>query len=92
MFEKYVKYFGLCMNIVSDVMTKLADGILTPDEIVDGIENGVRAALPEIREKELQGLAAITSAEEYKNFIFQDGDVAFVIPAELTERLKIDLF
>ena len=91
MFSRYFKYVTMGTRLAMDVMEKLADGILTPAEIVDSAENGIRMALGDIKEVELARLSAITSPEEYKDFVFQPGDVAFVIPAELTDRLKIDL-
>ena len=42
---KYLKYLGLAMAIITDAMAKLADGILTPAEIVDGLENAPEAFL-----------------------------------------------
>jgi len=91
MFGKYFKWIGIVTNLVMTAMGKAADGVLTVPEIVDTVEMGVRQVVPEMSENELARLGAITSPYEYKSFDFQEGDVAFVFPAELIGKLKIQL-
>ena len=91
-FTIIMKYGQLAMAALFTVMEKLADGVLTPIEIVEGVESIAKTAMPDIDSSKFNRLMAITSEDELESgYTYKPGDILFVIPAELIDDFKIDL-
>jgi len=83
-YRNIFSYTTIAVSAILDAISKAADGVFTVAEMVDVVEKTAQQIVPGTVHIE----AVITPAE-FKNATFNEGDIAMIIPAELTKKLKI---
>ncbi len=49
-----------------------------------GVQTGFKQIAPDLLPEDFARFGALTTEQEFKSFVFQNGDVCFVFPKELT--------